>query len=133
MTYALASYPNPPPPPDSSFELLVIALGIPPSEVGFLEQFTRVRAHLRREVDRRRRELAKGDEVELYAPQLRRAHPTQRDLRREGCSPREPRRPCALDCKSPARAARVDAEAVRFVEDLGERAGELAGSVAALR
>ncbi len=40
-------------PEPPNFELLVIGLGIPFSEVGLLEQFARVRAHLRREISKR--------------------------------------------------------------------------------
>jgi hypothetical protein len=41
--------------------------------------------------------------------------------------------PLCESCRWPARAAREDAEARRFVEDLGDSARELAGAVAALR
>ena len=40
--------------------------------------------------------------------------------------------PRCLDCKSPTRAAQVNAEAARFVELLGDRARELAVALAAL-
>jgi len=41
--------------------------------------------------------------------------------------------PICLDCKSPTRAARGDAEVDKFIEVLGEQAGELAVARAALR
>jgi len=122
----------PGPPPDSSFELLVLGLGIPPAEVGLLEQFERVRAHLRREVDRRRREVAKEDQVELACAscgEVTERSPTYAEKVLAGRAPP----PLCLDCKAPARAAREDVEAAKFVEDLGERVSELAGAVAALR
>ena len=40
--------------------------------------------------------------------------------------------PLCLDCKSPARAAEMEAEAVRFVELLGDSAEDLARAVAAM-
>lgn len=56
---------HPEPPPDSNFELLVIGLGVPFSEVGLLEQFERIRVHLRREISKKLIESARADRVEF--------------------------------------------------------------------
>ena len=53
-----------PEPPESRFDLLVIGLGVPFSEVGLLEQMERIRVHLRREISKRLIESARAERVE---------------------------------------------------------------------
>ena len=82
------------PPPISRFERLVLDLDVPFSEVGIDEQFERIRAHLRREVDRRcvsgRRRIRSSTHAPTVASQSRCLRPTTRKFEKA-----ERRLPCA--------------------------------------
>ena len=97
----------------------------------FLEQFARIRAYLRREVDLRLRELATAEPLELPCPDCGapvEVSPSYHEKVRRGAAPQ----PKCYECKRPKQSAQADAEAVRFVEVL-DSADELALTVAALR
>ena len=100
---------------------------VPFDEVPLVDQLENVRRHLRAEVEGRLRKLAAKDPVErpcrtCGAP----VEISPSTAAKGGLNPQ-----CA-DCKWPERAAHQEAEAVRFVELLGDSAEELAAAVAAL-
>ena len=106
---------------------IVMRCSVPFDEVPLVEQLENVRQYLRAEVDKRLRELAAKD-------------PIERPCRTCGApveiSPSTAARsrlgPLCADCRWPERAAREDAEAVRFVELLTDSPEELAAAIAAL-
>lgn len=111
-------------------ERLLLEAGFDVHQGSIDEQCDRVRAWLRAEIDRRMRELARMERVEVVCSscgEIMDVSPSHAEKLGSRPAPR-----CA-SCKSPERAAAEDAEAARFVEGLGESARELAGALAALR
>ena len=92
-----------------------------------VDQLENVRQHLRVEVDTRLRTLAGRDPVER--PCRTCGAPVEMS---PSTAAKSRLNPLCADCKWPERAAREEAEAVRFVELLGDTAEELAAAVAAL-
>ena len=117
----------PPPemPPLSRLEQLVLDSGQEVwFELGFDQTCDRYRVYLRNEIDRRLRELARKEPVEVVCSscgEIMDVSPSHAEKLSSRPAPR-----CA-SCKSPERAAQEDTEAARFVEQLGESARELAG------
>ena len=97
----------------------------------FEEQCERFRNYLRAEVDRRLRELAKSERVELACRRCGEPTDVSQSHAEKVTHGRVPP-PLCLDCRSPARAAETDAEAVRFVELFDGSPEEIARAVAAL-
>ena len=91
-----------------------------------------LREWLRAEITKRLRQQAKRERVEVACRdcgEMTDVSPSYAEkLARGALAP-----PICLDCKSPARAAREDAEVDTFLELLGEQARELAVALAALR
>ena len=98
---------------------------------GLEVQCERVRAWLRGEIDKALREVAKGEQVELPCSNCGELVERSESYAEKALAGRAAV-PLCLDCKWPERAAREDAEAVKFVELLGDSAEELAEAVAAL-
>ena len=83
-----------------------------------MEQFERIRAHLRREIAKRLVELAKAERVEFPCKVCGEAtdvSPSHAEKVNRGAVAL----PICLDCRSPAKTAQADAEVAAFVEALG--------------
>ena len=124
----------PPPfemPPLTKLERMVLDAGYP-SSMGIDQACENVREWMRQEIDRRLREVAKKERVEV----VRRVCGSPTDVSQSHAEKLVNGRfalPLCIDCaRSPARAAEVDAEIMAFVASVGESA-EFAGAVAALR
>ena len=113
--------------PSARLLSIVMRCGVPFAEVPLVDQLENVRQHLRAEVDTRLREMAGRDPVER--PCRTCGAPVEISPSTAAKSRLNPQ--CA-DCKWPERAARQDAEAVRFVELFDGSPEEIARAVAAL-
>jgi hypothetical protein len=128
--HSIPSVPPPAPPPLTKLERLVLDSGVYFLELGFDGTCDLYRAALRDAIDRRLRELARLERVEVVCSscgEIMDVSPSHAEKLNSRPAPR-----CA-SCKTPERAARQDAAAARFVEQLGEQARELAGALAVLR
>ena len=118
------------PPPMTRLETMVLAADIP-LDLGIDDACDRVRAWLRSEIDRRLRETVTPEPVELACPDCGEVVDVSASSA-EKVSSGHARPPRCFECARPARAAEAQAEAIQFVELLGDSAEELARAVAAL-
>ena len=95
-------------------------------------QVERVRVWLRSEIEKRLRNAAQRERVEVNCRScggVTDISVSHADKVLHG----RVELPLCLDCRSPARTAEADAEVVAFVAALGDQADEFVGAIAALR
>ena len=100
--------------------------------MGFLEQFERIRQHLRREISKALIESARAERVEFpckVCGEVTDVSPSHAEKVNRGAVAL----PICLDCRSPAKTAQAETAIAAFIDALGDQVDEFSDVLAALR